>query len=60
MKVLTKKKVREQNLQQYALTERNVMSSMGSHPFIVQLLYAFQTVERLFLVSDYASGGDLS
>lgn len=36
------------------------MSSMGQHPFIVQLLYAFQTVDRLFLVSDYASGGDLS
>ena len=36
------------------------MSSMGEHPFIVKLLYAFQTVERLFLVSDYAAGGDLS
>lgn len=36
------------------------MSTMGSHPFIVQLLYAFQTTDRLFLVSDYASGGDLS
>jgi len=36
------------------------MSSMGTHPFIVQLLYAFQTTDRLFLVSDYASGGDLS
>jgi len=36
------------------------MSSMGAHPFIVQLLYAFQTTDRLFLVSDYASGGDLS
>jgi serine/threonine protein kinase len=35
MKVLSKKKVREQSLQQYALTERNIMSSMGKHPFIV-------------------------
>ena len=60
MKVLTKQKVREQNLHQYALTERNIMSNMGVHPFIIQLLYAFQTIDRLFLVSDYASGGDLS
>jgi serine/threonine protein kinase len=60
MKVLSKKRVRDQNLQKYALTERNVMASMGDHPFIVRLLYAFQTTERLFLVSDYAAGGDLS
>lgn len=60
MKVLSKKRVRDQNLQKYALTERNVGSTLGDHPFIVRLLYAFQTVERLFLVSDYAAGGDLS
>jgi serine/threonine protein kinase len=60
MKVLSKRKVRDQNLHRYALTERNVMASMGDHPFIVRLQYAFQTVERLFLVSDYAVGGDLS
>ena len=36
------------------------MSSMGNHPFIIQLLYAFQTTDRLYLVSDYAAGGDLS
>lgn len=42
MKVLTKNKVRAQNLIKYALTERNVMSVMH-HPFIVKLRYAFQT-----------------
>jgi len=60
MKVLSKRKVRDQNLHKYALTERNVMASLGDHPFIVRLQYAFQTVERLYLVSDYAVGGDLS
>ena len=30
------------------------------HPFIVQLRYAFQTTDHLFLISDYCPGGDLS
>ena len=60
MKVLQKKKVKQQNLKKYALTERNVMSTLGEHPFIVQLRYAFQTREHLFLISDYCPGGDLS
>ena len=40
MKVLSKKKIKEENLKKYAITERNVMSSMD-HPFIIQLRYAF-------------------
>ena len=31
-----------------------------SHPFIVKLRFAFQTLDKLFLVSDYCPGGDLS
>jgi serine/threonine protein kinase len=42
MKVLTKSKIKSQNLIKYALTERNVMSVMH-HSFIVRLRYAFQT-----------------
>ena len=60
MKVLCKKKIKQQSLKKYAITERNVMSSLGAHPFIVQLRYAFQTKERLYLISDYCPGGDLS
>lgn len=30
------------------------------HPLIVRLRYAFQTVDRLFLICDYCPGGDLS
>ncbi len=41
MKVLSKKRVKQQNLKKYALTERNVMGLMGKHPFIVELRYAF-------------------
>lgn len=58
MKVLRKDKIIGQNLLKYALTERNVLSYV-EHPFIVKLHYAFQTAERLFLVLDYCSGGDM-
>jgi len=42
MKVLCKEKVADQELERYALSERNIMARM-KHPFISQLLYAFQT-----------------
>ncbi len=42
MKVLSKSKIKAQNLIRYALTERNVLTVMD-HPFIVGLRYAFQT-----------------
>ena len=29
------------------------------HPFIVTLRYAFQTEDRLFMVSDFCQGGEL-
>ena len=35
MKVLSKRKIKQQNLKKYAITERNVMCTMGEHPFIV-------------------------
>ena len=41
------------------MTERNVLS-ITNHPFIVKLNYAFQTLEKLFLILDYCPGGDLA
>ena len=41
------------------MTERNVLS-FTNHPFIVGLNYAFQTIDRLFLILDYCPGGNLS
>lgn len=41
------------------MTERNVLS-FTNHPFIVKLNFAFQTLDRLFLLLDYCPGGDLS
>lgn len=58
MKVLRKSRLSSNNLHRYAMTERNVMSTLN-HPFMVRLVYAFQSPSRLFLVMDYYPGGDL-
>ena len=59
MKVLDKRKIAQQNIFKYAMTERNVLSILN-FPFIVKLNYAFQTNQKLFLLLDFAPGGDLS
>lgn len=58
MKVLAKQKIMADNLKRYALTERNVLSTID-HPFIVKLRFAFQNSQNLFLIMDYCPGGDL-
>ena len=59
MKILRKERIMGQNLSRYALAERNVLS-LSNHPFIVKLIYAFQTLTKLFLILEYCPGGDLS
>ncbi len=39
-------------------TEREILSKLN-HPFIVNMKYAFQDYENLYLVLDYLVGGDL-
>jgi serine/threonine protein kinase len=58
VKVLSKDKVKAQNLLRYATTEKRVMALIR-HPFVVQLKYVFQTPEKLVLVMDYCRAGDL-
>lgn len=36
------------------------MLSYIEHPFIVNLNYAFQTRDKLYLILEYCEGGDLS
>jgi hypothetical protein len=40
-------------------TERNILESVNRHPFIVNLYYAFQDHEKLYLILEYAEGGEL-
>ena len=59
MKVLSKQKLIGNNYIKYAQTERNVLTN-SQHPFIVQLKFAFQTQNKLYLILDFCPGGDLS
>ena len=58
MKILEKEKVFKDNLTRYAVTERDVLS-IATHRFIIGLQYAFQSESRLYLIMEYAPGGDM-
>lgn len=40
-------------------TERAILESVSRHPFVVKLFYAFQDHEKLYLILEYAQGGEL-
>ncbi|XP_046680607.1 ribosomal protein S6 kinase beta-1-like isoform X2 [Homalodisca vitripennis] len=59
MKVLRKAAiVRNQKDTAHTKAERNILEAV-KHPFIVDLIYAFQTDGKLYLIMDYLSGGEL-
>jgi len=39
--------------------ERNILSKINQHPFIVTMHCSFQTREKLFIVMDFLAGGEL-
>ena len=59
MKILNKRQIISQNLVKYAKSERDVMT-ITRHPFAIGLKYAFQTPDKLFLLLDYAAGGNMT
>ena len=58
MKSLQKRKMQRMKQSQHVLTERDVVQKIR-HPFLVNLCFAFQTAEKLYLVLEYKGGGDL-
>lgn len=40
-------------------TERKILEDINRHPFVVKLFYAFQDHEKLYLILEYAQGGEL-
>ena len=58
MKVIRKRLLKKRNNQAYMKSERDILTKID-HPFIVQLWFAFQTEQRLFLVMDFLGGGEL-
>ena len=59
MKILNKKLIMNNDLLHQTKTERDVLV-YTSHPFIVGLKYTFQTPQKLFMLLDYAAGGNMN
>ena len=60
MKVISKRIIkRKVSYVDNILAERNILSKIANHPFIVTMYASFQTREKLFIVMDFAAGGEL-
>lgn len=58
MKVIRKEHVVERNEIDHTLAEKNVLATIN-HPYIINLKFAFQTEDKLYLVLDFINGGEL-
>ncbi|ETW04947.1 AGC/AKT protein kinase, variant [Aphanomyces invadans] len=58
MKVLKKDWVMNKDLVTQTMAERRILQE-ANHPYIVQLRFAFQNNDKLYMVMDYYSGGSL-
>ncbi|GFT19125.1 ribosomal protein S6 kinase beta-1 [Nephila pilipes] len=59
MKVLKKDKISKSKTDTaHTKAERKILEAI-KHPFIVDLYYAFQTGQKLYLILEYLSGGEL-
>jgi serine/threonine protein kinase len=58
MKSIKKALVTEANFVESTKNENIILRTI-SHPFIAKLHFAFQTDDKLFLVLDFLSGGEL-
>jgi len=57
MKVLRKDAILQKKQKLHTKTEREILENVDS-PFILELHYAFQTSDKLYLVMDFMSGGE--
>jgi len=58
MKILAKESLIERDEVEHTRTERKILEC-ASHPFLVKMHYAFQTPESLYIVMNFANGGEL-
>lgn len=58
MKVLRKSEVEKRRQIEHTLTERRIMATMQHH-FVLALRVAFQSHDRLFMLTDYCPGGEV-
>jgi hypothetical protein len=57
-KVLRKAEVEKRRQVEHTLTERLIMATMQHH-FVLALRVAFQSHDRLFMLTDYCPGGEV-
>jgi len=58
MKVLRKDTIIERNQVAHTKAERSILEKI-QHPFIVNLDFAFQTPDKLYMILDFINGGEL-
>jgi len=58
MKVLDKKHILDHGEVQHTRSEKNILQKVH-HPFLVNLVYSFQTDDKLYLVMDFVNGGEM-
>lgn len=58
MKILRKEMIIKENMVSHTKAEKTILQQVD-HPFIVSLVFAFQTEEKLYLVLDFLAGGEL-
>ena len=58
MKEMSKEIIERENLLEHTFAEKSILQKID-HPFVVALHYAFQTKDKLYLVLDFLSGGEL-
>jgi serum/glucocorticoid-regulated kinase 1/serum/glucocorticoid-regulated kinase 2 len=58
MKSLRKDMIERRNQRVHTTTERAILAEV-QNPFIVQLRFAFQTPDKLYMVMDFMNGGEL-
>ena len=59
LKTIRKKKLIEIGQVDTVIAERNLLSIIPPHPFIISLQFAFQTPSKFYLGLEYAAGGEL-
>ena len=58
MKILNKRQLLKSSQIKNTRSERCLLETLN-HPFLIKMRYAFQNYESLYIVMDYANGGDL-
>ena len=60
MKVISKRLIqRRGSYVENMLAERNILTKIANHPFVVTMHASFQTKEKLFIIMDFCAGGEL-